>query len=861
MRTSNLFAGLAVVLTAVAAFAARPSSFSGLFGRTLEQAPPESRPSTAPPQTLPAGKVLEVKTRVVTVDVVATDSRGVRVRDLRPEDFEISDDGPQKITHFRWINHTQAERPSSAAEPLPKGSYSNQQVFSDMTVSPTVVLIDALNTEAADLMAARGRLLRLLKALPPGEPVAVVLLRQSLTVVQSFTNDPALLRDAVDETLSPSIKLGGNPENDPHSASRVAQKDGQEQAIVRLLQDLERTDAQNKTDVRVDWTLSALTTIARYLSGYPGRKTLIWVSGSFPIRLMPNPSFGSKETVFQANFSYGIPLEEATNALSNAQVAVYPVDARGVEVEQGFFDQGPGNSLKPQVTPLNGEDDEHAMSQVTMDEVAQDTGGKTCKNTNNLSGCVEAALEDSSSYYELAYVPDRTKWDGRFHRISVKTSRPGVKLAYRRGYFARDTENLIAEEPNERLKRACRDPLPSTGIPISAQEIPPTKPDQMRYMISFGPSSVTILPEAQSHTLHTAMGICVYTEDGSRFGFLPRDITQTLGDVDYAKFQSKGFSTYLDVKKSGTGHVRVEALDLNSGLTGALDIPAHPENFNYVAASPPKPAAKPALHWDPPPVDVPVPSLALSPACSLPDVLKMAAQRAEELVDNLRSFDAHEQIRYERTNSLGEQEMSINARFDYLVDFGIKTGAFNVEETRTPLAGTDAHLSAIVSDNGLPGLALVFSAPLQTDYQMRCEGLTEWNAQPAWVVYFRQRNEKPPRTAVIPTATAVHPVSLKGRAWIAADSGYVIHLETNLVKAIALIDVQAAAPVVIRANSVSVNYAPVKFESKNVVLWLPESAVSFTDYGNDRMIVQHTFSDFRLFSVQTRQVIGKPTVP
>jgi hypothetical protein len=144
---------------------------------------------------------------------------------------------------------------------------------------------------------------------------------------------------------------------------------------------------------------------------------------------------------------------------------------------------------------------------------------------------------------------------------------------------------------------------------------------------------------------------------------------------------------------------------------------------------------------------------------------------------------------------------------------------------------------------------------------MRCEGFTEWNTQPAWVVYFRQRNGKPPRTAVIPTATAIHPVSLKGRAWIAADSGYVIHLETNLVKAIALIDVQAAAPVFIRSNSVSVNYAPVKFESKNVVLWLPQSAVSFTDYGNHRIIVQHTFSDFRLFSVQARQVIRKPTVP
>jgi VWFA-related protein len=234
------------------------------------------------------------------------------VRDLKPEEFEISDDGPQKITHFRWVDNSQAAMLGSAAQPLPKGSHSNEEALSDQAISPTVVMIDTLNTGTADLMAARGSLLRLFKRLPPAAPVAVLLLRQSLTVVQSFTSDPALLRAAVDDTLSASIKVGGNPENDAHSASRAAQKSGQEQSIVRLLEDLERTGAQNKTDVRVGWTLTALTTIARYLSGYPGRKNLIWVSGSFPIRLMPNPNFGSKATVFQDNFSYSLTPRSTT---------------------------------------------------------------------------------------------------------------------------------------------------------------------------------------------------------------------------------------------------------------------------------------------------------------------------------------------------------------------------------------------------------------------------------------------------------------------------------------------------------------------------------------------------------------------
>jgi hypothetical protein len=260
-----------------------------------------------------------------------------------------------------------------------------------------------------------------------------------------------------------------------------------------------------------------------------------------------------------------------------------------------------------------------------------------------------------------------------------------------------------------------------------------------------------------------------------------------------------------------------------------------------------------ALRWDPPRVDAPVPSISATPACSLPDVLKQAGQRAEELVDHLQNFIAHEQVRYKQTDRQGMPQTSLAAKFDYVVDFGEKSEPLKVHETRTPLVGTDdGHLSAVV-DKGLPALALIFYPALQSDYEMRCEGSTQWNNQPAWVVHFRQMKGKRPRTAKIETATEVYPYGLKGRAWIAADSGQVMHLETNLVEAILLIDLQA--------NGVSVDYAPVKFQSQNVEIWLPRFAVAYTDYDKRRMITEHTFSDFQLFSVQTQQVIQKPKEP
>jgi hypothetical protein len=251
----------------------------------------------------------------------------------------------------------------------------------------------------------------------------------------------------------------------------------------------------------------------------------------------------------------------------------------------------------------------------------------------------------------------------------------------------------------------------------------------------------------------------------------------------------------------------------------------------------------------------------------------------KELVDHLQNFIAHEQIRYKQMASLSmvapsvasgvgqipEQrtKMSFAGKFDYVVDFGKKSEPLHVREHRTPLPGTDrAHLSAIVG-KGLPVLALIFHPSMQGDYEMRCEGSATWNNQTAWVVHFNQVKGKRPRTVTMetaselrprdPNATEIRPLSLKGRAWLAAGSGQVMHLETNLVESIPMIELDESA--------FSVDYAPVKFQSQNVEVWLPQFAVGYTDYAKRHMIVEHTFSDFQLFSVQTQDVIQKPKEP
>ncbi len=284
----------------------------------------------------------------------------------------------------------------------------------------------------------------------------------------------------------------------------------------------------------------------------------------------------------------------------------------------------------------------------------------------------------------------------------------------------------------------------------------------------------------------------------------------------------------------------------------------HPSNSAQEKEKKPLP-----LRWDPPRVDSPLPSLSTTPVCALPDVLKQAGYRAEELVDHLQKFTAHEQIRYEQTDRQGMPEISLAPKFEYLVDFGKLSNPFDIHETRAPISGTDReHLGAIM-DKGLPVLALIFHPSLQGDYEMRCEGASEWNQQPVWVVHFRQMKGKRPRTLTMETpteiyprivsATELRPLSIKGRAWIAVESGQIMHLETNLTEGILIID--------LREIAISVDYAPVKSLSQNLDIWLPKFVVAYTDYANRRMIIEHTFSDFQLFSIETKQVIQKPKEP
>jgi hypothetical protein len=136
---------------------------------------------------------------------------------------------------------------------------------------------------------------------------------------------------------------------------------------------------------------------------------------------------------------------------------------------------------------------------------------------------------------------------------------------------------------------------------------------------------------------------------------------------------------------------------------------------------------------------------------------------------------------------------------------------------------------------------------------MHCDGASVWNGRPAWLVRFRQIPGRPSRILQFSAPGAIYPAKLKGRAWLAQDSGQILHLEANLVEGLPIMN--------LGAHAISIDYAPVHFASQRAEMWLPQTATSYTEYTDHRVIMHHAYSDFRLFSVQTASTIAAPPSP
>ena len=416
--------------------------------------------------------MIKVTTRLVEVNVVVHNKKGEPVSDLTKDDFTLSDEGQAQTILF--FSKQTSEAPPADLPPLAPGIVSNRYAnftsggaehLAPLPSSLTVILLDGLNTAFKDQHFAKQALTKFLNQLQPGDRVAIYTLTNGLHVLHDFTSDTASLLAA----------LAKHRNQDPSalSASSYEDADTGNDTLDAFLDQSNDAIATFYQARRTEATLEALQTIAHHLAGMPGRKNLIWLSGSFPTLVGIGPD-GSLGRDFQ-NFSD--EMQRGMRTLNDSGIAIYPVDARGLmgvaETMPSFSAESRGRGPSRGGGPAPG--DVRARNQVlatqgTMRDIADRTGGRAFMNTNDLTGAIRRAMDDARVTYVLAYSPSHDQWDNKFREIKIKVNRSGLDARYRKGYFAySDTENPTDQKLRQAiLIDAASTPLASTSLGMLA---------------------------------------------------------------------------------------------------------------------------------------------------------------------------------------------------------------------------------------------------------------------------------------------------------------------------------------------------------------------------------------------------------
>jgi len=578
----------------VTASVSAPAGSTAPPAGTAQQPVQNSEPGSTNP-------IFRTTTRLVQVDVVVTDKQGKPIPGLSQSAFTVLQDGkPQKVRVFEPHSSNSAVEPAAVAENAPKlppNSYSNhpKDATSD---SWTIILFDVLNTPTPDQEYARKQLLELLRTVPKGRPVALYVLTNRLVMVQGFTDQPSELLKAA-ENLRPSRShvltteaqrqqevgqvtaataelMANAPSGTTNDNAVINQMNSDRLQQTRDLESFQIAD-------RANFTLAAFETLSRAVSGYPGRKNLVWLSASFPIQIMADPK---QETQPWRNASsYRNALAEAGVLLAKSRIAVYPTDVRGLQgrgvdisvtANESAVYTGAQNAQA--YGGLIGEQTAaYAEERTTMKQIAEQTGGEAFLGTNDLKLAMKRSIDDGSTYYTLAYTPDKIDPQTAFHKIDVKVNQPDVKLAYRRGYYSQGQKAPAPAVGAAALRGALQPGMPpATMVFFNAMVVPPDathKDVRIQYVVN--PNTITFEDVADQKKRIVLDCIAIaYDKEGREVGHASDTLDGAIQASAYETVMTHGVPAKQEMTlPPGVYNLRLGVMDRTSQQIGTLDVP------------------------------------------------------------------------------------------------------------------------------------------------------------------------------------------------------------------------------------------------------------------------------------------------
>ena len=574
---------------------------SMLFGQTVPSPTDQSTPT------------FRSKVPVVLVDVVVTDNHGKPISGLKQTDFQMVEDG--KSQTIASLEEHKGEPPAHAEARRAAGEFTNSPsgVFAD---SVNVLLIDGLNTSVQDQAFVHGQILKFLKSIPLGAQMAVFTLTTRLRMLQGFTTDSSALLTAVNskavnapyaspllqseaeqqshqQTINFMEANRGGPPPDPDDLTANSVDP------IAVLQQMFAETTVRLTEARVRITLQAMQALGRYLAAFPGRKNVMWVSGTFPIMFLPDSELPNP---FFSLAGFQDDIQRTADLLTGARVAIYPIAAQGLMGNTAYqanamevSETRPSNPSQNQSGQLQKDVAQGQLMRESMEELAKNTGGQAFYDTNGIGDALTRVTNNSANFYTLSYTPTNRQMDGKYRHISVKLATGKGKLSYRRGYFALREEDATRTHETDPLVPLMAFGLPdisqivykariaavkSTGGDQKTEATVPAKgpdttytfdleilPDQLQFEVT---------PDGVRHG-KIELKLVAYDDSGKAINIVGGSFGLNFKPDRFEKMRQAGFGLREQIAVPGNVEVHFYSgiCDLNSGRIGTLAVQVH----------------------------------------------------------------------------------------------------------------------------------------------------------------------------------------------------------------------------------------------------------------------------------------------
>jgi len=399
---------------------------------------------------------LQVNANIVLTNVVVRDKKtGAVVKGLKASDFTIIEDKRQQtIASFDYQNVAEAAvlaekntvaGKASIADLLEHNFAASPEALRDHRL--IVIFFDLSTMQDEDIDRAVDAADNYVnKQMQPADLVALVSMSTGLSMDQDFTSDKQVLLKTIakyngtDETGFASGTTGSTDGTSDNASSFSA-------------------DDSEYNSLNTDRELLAIRAIAKSLERVDQRKSLLYFSGGLTRNGIEN----------QAS------LRAATNEAAKANMAIYSVDARGLQALAPVGDASTGSLRGNSAysgSAATAQLSANYGSQETLSTLSVDTGGKAFFDSNDFGPAFQQVQHDTEAYYILGFHSTNQARDGSYRHLTVKVDRDDVKLEFRPGYYApADFQHQKTEDREQALTEQMRSDLPVTDVAVYLQAL------------------------------------------------------------------------------------------------------------------------------------------------------------------------------------------------------------------------------------------------------------------------------------------------------------------------------------------------------------------------------------------------------